>query len=134
MKKILIFIGAVILLAGAFLVYCYFTPMIMIGVSRPASNAESYVCSPMLVLSEKLGLPLPPKKRAQIIEFAEKTDAMNREFYETYIRPVRIDAAVEVVNAQTIVTYSGTVTEKNGRTVPYEKQLVFDFVLTKDIR
>lgn len=135
MKKLLSIVGAVVLLAGGFLTYCYFTPVISIAVSRPVDqNAESYVCRPMLALSEKLGLPLPPSKREQIRDFAEKTDAVDRELHEDYARPVKIDVAVEAAGGRTIVTYTGTVTEKSGGTAPYEKRLVFDFVLTKDIR
>lgn len=122
------------LLLGGFILYSYLTPDIRIAVSKQAgSNAESYVQMPMISESTKFGLPLPKKTMAQMKVFWQKNDAAISKIHEAYIMPIRINTTVEATGRQTVVTYSGTVTDKSGKPMEYCEQLVFDFVLTEKI-
>lgn len=47
---------------------------------------------------------------------------------------MNVNAGVEIVNGQTVVTYVGTATDAEGKTVEINERLVFDFVLTEDIK
>lgn len=137
MKRVLISVAAIVVLIGAFFTYSYFTPVINISIGKPVDpNAESYTQHVMIGGSTKYNLPMPEKTKARMKEFAEATHAVVLELHENYDQrqPMQIKAAVEVTGGQTIVTYSGFITdEKSGKPVLYNKELVFDYVLTKDI-
>lgn len=135
-KKTFIAVWAAVtaaLLIGGFALYSYLTPVIEFAVGKPSDpNAESFAQTVMVAYGAKPGLPVPPHIQENLNEFGRVNSAALTELRENYTTPMRIEASVEVAGNQTIVTYSGVATDKNGDTVPYEKVLTFDFILTRE--
>lgn len=130
-KRLLIVFIVVVLLAGAFVIYSYLTPDIQIAVGT--QSGENYIGQPLIAWGTKYNLPLPAKDKEHIIEFGEKTLEVTENLQQNYVKPIQVKASVEIVDGQTIVAYSGTVTEKDGKTEPYEEQLIFDYIITQSI-
>jgi 3-methyladenine DNA glycosylase AlkC len=76
---------------------------------------------------------LPKSFTKNLNEFGKKNQEVFLEYTEQYKKPMNVHAKIEIKNGQTVVTYYGTVTAKDGQTEEYNKQLVFDFILTKKI-
>ena len=128
----MILVSAAILACG-FLLYSYLTPVIRFAISkRTDPNAGSYAQMVTVGCSTKLGLPVPPNVQKNLAAFGAANAEALAALRERYTSPMQINASVEVVDRQTIVTYSGTATDKNNGMVPYEKVLRFDFVLTEE--
>lgn len=133
-NKLLIAIPAVVIILAALIIFFLYTPDISIAVSKPADpQTKSYVCTPMLAVSARFGLPLPSGIKKQITEFTERTNAAAQEIRDNCGKPMKTNASVKLDGGMTVVTYYGTTSGENGAEVPYDNKLVFDFVLTKDI-
>ena len=134
MKKILLIAGIPVAVL-IFIAYCWLTPVITVSVGRSSNpETESYINCPMVSYSEKLGIPMPSFIKERIVDFTESNTDVFMSLHDNYNQPIRVDSKVELTDKQTIVTYKGTVTDSDGIEQPYEKQLVFDYIITKDIR
>ncbi len=137
MKKnrfiIIAVIFAVIVLFGVVGVYSYYTPAITLNLGSPVdADTDFYTETVSFAYSTKFGFPVPEKLKENFTEFAEKNEEVQKEIVK-FAKPTNIHVKVEIKNDQTLVTYSGTATALDGKTVNYNKQLTFDFILTKNI-
>ena len=75
---------------------------------------------------------ISPEVYDNIKEFAEETARVDEELH-TFQKPIDITCEVVIQGNQTIVTYEGTATNRDGVTENIYEQLVFDFIITEDI-
>lgn len=136
-KKIII-IAAVVLVISvvgfiSYTVWDYYTPHYQIVKSKPVNEqTDFYLESFSIGCSSNTEEPADSLKKS--LEISDTCVNKHAEFVSLYTAPTHITAQCEVKNGKTIVTYSGTATNKSdGKTVDVNEQLVFDFVLTKDI-
>ena len=135
MKKLIIIIISCLLIALAiFGVYKYwYIPEycdIRIGISKPVEETDKYWENYFVSWSN-----FPESKNAMLTELVETNNDYRLAFFEEHKEDkfhLTVDVAIE--NGQTIITYSGTITDsETGETENYKKDLVFDFILTEEI-
>lgn len=140
-KKIIIVVTVVLaicLACGAvYTVWAYNNPYCQIVKAVP-EDADSDFYTERISVGDSPRLNFqndyPESWKSKRNKFVDDNQAEFLRFEQLYTAPTRITAQCEVKNGKTIVTYSGTATNKSdGKTVDVNEQLVFDFVLTKDI-
>ena len=74
------------------------------------------------------------KQEEQLTEMYNKIDVVQKEISTEFVAPTHIEVEVEFEDGKTIITYSGKATEKDSNTeIDYNKEIVFDFILTKEV-
>lgn len=135
MKKGFIIIIACVLAISLFAAgYLIIFPKICdisIMITKPVdANEKHYHESFMLAFGY-----MPKSKQALANTLSDTNGEYLLAFWEEHKEDsyhIEIDVSVE--NGQTIIVYSGTITDgETGETQPYEKKFVHDFVITKDI-
>lgn len=103
---------------------------ISIGISVPVNPDGQYLEDFILIYNH-----IPESKIPQLEELSDTKNDFRMNFFDEHKEDdyhIEIDFTFE--NGKTIVTYEGTITDKEtGETVPFEKEFVHDFILTKDI-
>lgn len=112
--------------------YFYYKPPIEI-VSIEIEDENLYFNTPSYGIEYKSVFGVSPTITKQLEEFATETERVFVDLH-TFSAPMNVNAGVEIVNGQTVVTYVGTATDAEGKTVEINERLVFDFVLTEDIK
>ncbi|HZK21733.1 MAG TPA: hypothetical protein VFC76_05590 [Oscillospiraceae bacterium] len=124
---------AVIIVLGTSL-YFYYRPYVAFISMKPSDPiGSSYTELVSVADTYKSERFLPKSFTKNLNEFGKKNQEVFLEYTEQYKKPMNVHAKIEIKNGQTVVTYYGTVTAKDGQTEEYNKQLVFDFILTKKI-
>lgn len=131
-KKIIIAIVAVLVLVSSVAIYFTTKSDFVIGIGKPVDlSMPMYVEHVMVGYGNKVPTE---KQEEQLTEFSKQIEATQLEIATEYIAPTHIEVEVEFENGKTIVTYSGKATEKaTNNEIDYNKELVFDFILTKEI-
>lgn len=133
-KKILLGVLLVVVIVGVYAVYSYLTPIISIRISRPLQeHTDNYAQEALLASSTKMGLPMPPKTEERLLEFYAANQSFILELHENYTTPMQINASVAISDGKTVLRYYGQATDKNGEYLPYEREQVFEYILTTDI-
>ena len=130
-KKIIIAIVAVVVLVSSVAIYFTTKSDFVINIAKPVDlSTQKY--SEQIILS--WGKAPSEKEEAYLTEFSKQIEATQLEIATEYIAPTHIEVEVEFESGKTIVTYSGKATEKDSSTeIDYNKELVFDFILTKEV-
>ncbi len=130
-KKIIIAIVAVVVLVSSVAIYFTTKSDFVINIAKPVDlSTQKY--SEQIILS--WGKTPSEKEEEYLTEFSKQIEATQLEIATEYIAPTHIEVEVEFEGGKTIVTYSGKATEKDSNTeIDYNKELVFDFILTKEV-
>ena len=130
-KKIIIAIVAVVVLVSSVAIYFTTKSDFVINIAKPVDlSTQKY--SEQIILS--WGKVPSEKEEEYLTEFSKQIEATQLEIATEYIAPTHIEVEVEFEGGKTIVTYSGKATEKDSNTeIDYNKELVFDFILTKEV-
>ena len=130
-KKIIIAIVVVVVLISSVAIYFTTKSDFVINIAKPVDlSTQKY--SEQIILS--WGKAPSEKEEEYLAEFSKQIEATQLEIATEYIAPTHIEVEVEFEGGKTIVTYSGKATEKDSNTeIDYNKELVFDFILTKEV-
>ena len=130
-KKIIIAIVAVVVLVSSVAIYFTTKSDFVINIAKPVDlSTQKY--SEQIILS--WGKAPSEKEEEYLTEFSKQIEATQLEIATEYIAPTHIEVEVEFEGGKTIVTYSGKATEKDSNAeIDYNKELVFDFILTKEV-
>ena len=130
-KKIIIAIVAVVVLISSVAIYFTTKSDFVINIAKPVDlSTQKY--SEQIILS--WGKAPSEKEEEYLTEFSKQIEATQLEIATEYIAPTHIEVEVEFEGGKTIVTYSGKATEKDSNAeIDYNKELVFDFILTKEV-
>lgn len=138
MKKGLIILLCSILITaigfGGYVTWAYNNPKQM-SFSKGTPNDKStdlYREDYFLGWSYRLWFKTTPEGvHNKIAEVDDKLSEVRKDISDSYTAPMHITANGKVENGKTIFIFSGTATQKSdGKTVEYNKEIVFDFVLT----
>ena len=130
-KRIIIAILVTVVLVSSVAIYFTTKSDFVINIAKPVDlSTQKY--SEQIILS--WGKAPSEKEEAYLTEFSKQIEATQLEIATEYIAPTHIEVEVEFEGGKTIVTYSGKATEKDSNTeIDYNKELVFDFILTKEV-
>ncbi len=133
-KKIIIilsiFLMGILTFAGV-QYYIYMNPTLEFFILRSGSkNGDYYV--EFLSLTDSSPYLLPPHLTEQMNEYAELNQEVMDEIY-SHQKPLNISVDVKFENNKTYVTYYGIVTGEDGEKIDYNRELVFDFVITDNL-
>lgn len=130
-KKIIIAIVVVVVLISSVAIYFTTKSDFVINIAKPVDlSTQKY--SEQIILS--WGKAPSEKEEEYLTEFSKQIETTQLEIATEYIAPTHIEVEVEFEGGKTIVTYSGKATEKDSNTeIDYNKELVFDFILTKEV-
>ena len=86
-------------------------------------------------LTQKLGYIPNNDEIALFLEIdVKQIEEAQTEISTELVAPTHIEVEVAFEDGKTIITYSGKATEKATNTeIDYNKELVFDFILTKEV-
>ena len=132
MKKIIIgLITAVIVFVVAYAVILTACWDLEMHISQPVDRSGSY--HEPIIISGGIFATAQAKENAS--DFSKKCGDFFLEFYEEHKEDeYKLDTYVTFEDGKTIVTYKGTITDKEtGVTSPYEEKLVFDYIFTKKV-
>ena len=134
MKKFLIIFVIIAVVVSSIFVLVYNSPDVFIGISKPVdANAPMYVQSVVVGGNGRLNLPVPEYIKDRLNEIYTKAHATETEIYEKF-ETAHIEIEIVIESGKTIVHYSGAgVNKETNATEEYNKELVFDFVATKNI-
>lgn len=79
---------------------------------------------------------MPENKIYMVEELTKTKNDFRTDFYNEHKEDdYHIEIDIKVENSKTIVTYTGTITNsKTNATEPFEKEIVHDFILTKNVQ
>lgn len=129
-KVIAIFLVATIVIIGGYNLLMPRLADISIGVLRGTSTTGKYMESVMLVYAFA-----PQRYQDEMDDFSTTCGDFHVAFMEEHKDDnYNIKADVKIENKQTIVTYTGTITDgETGIEEPFEKKFIFDYVFTEDV-
>lgn len=141
-KIIIITLALLLVCTLSYSVWAYYNPVCELGKGTPADReSDFYIENYMVSYGQRTKLlfisddSFPEK-------FRENVNKLNNDITEEYVRqtkdyiaPTNIKISGRIEDGKTIISYKGTVTNKSdGKTVDFSKELVFDFVITKEIQ
>ena len=128
---IVIVVAFALVIGGYFFIYLPNYYDIKIGISTPVEADEQYLEDFIIHYSH-----IPENKIPLAEELTDTKNDFRKNFYDEHKEDnyhIEIEFAFE--KGQTIVTYTGTITDKDtGIEKPFEKEFVHDFILTKDVQ
>lgn len=130
-KIILSMLLAVALIAvGYNFIYLPYYCNIEFHISKPANYNDSYFCMPIITYNHMSG-----SKRPQSEEISKTCEAFTRKFLEEHQGgEYKIDTEINIEKGQTHIIYKGFITNnETGIEEPFEKEFVFDFILTREV-
>lgn len=141
MKKKAIIAAVILIVIGSvasFFVYSYFNPKIEILVGGTVEKKDWYFESVVFAKKEKFGMPIPDKTMEHYKDFTSEviklTAEVEKDLIENYAQDFKVKAYYEEKDGKTIFSYAGTATTKDGEPVEYKKELVFDYIISKDTK
>lgn len=130
-KKIIIAIVVVVVLISSVAIYFTTKPDITIGIGKPV-DLSTPMYTEQIMLS--YGKEPTEKQKQQLTKMCDEIEVAQKEISTEFIAPTHIEVEVEFEDGKTIITYSGKATEKaTNNEIDYNEELVFDFILTKEI-
>ncbi len=130
-KKIVIIVVALAVLISSVAIYFTTKSDVVIGIAKPV-DLSTPMYTEQIILS--FGKELSDKQEQHLTEMAAKIEEAQIEISTELVAPTHIEVEVEFEDGKTIITYSGKATEKATNTeIDYNKELVFDFILTKEV-
>lgn len=130
-KKIIIAIVVVVVLISSVSIYLTTKSDFVIGIGKPVDSSTSMYNEHIII---SWGKEPSEKEKEYLTQFTNGTEAIEKEILSNYIAPTHIEVEVEFEDGKTIITYSGKATEKaTNNEIDYNKELVFDFILTKEV-
>lgn len=126
-----IVVAIAIVIGGYYFIYLPNYNDIVIGISTPVEDDGQYLEDFIIHYSH-----IPKNKIPLAEELTDTKNDFRKNFYDEHKEDnyhIEIEFAFE--KGQTIVTYTGTITDKEtGIEEPFEKDFVHDFILTKDVQ
>lgn len=107
--------------------YCSYHPYIKIGIGGGHGMEQIHI-----VLSTSFNIPLAKEIDENLKEVIMWNDKVVTELMDDTMEPRDIRVSGEVVDEKTILRYEGYYTTKDGQTLEYFEEKVFDFVLVSD--
>lgn len=130
-KRIGILLAAALLvLAGGYWAYWAYHPHIRL-LRGTGSSGDSYWETVVVAHAPHRGIPVARSVEEKMWEIGRWSDTVQTDLYN-YGHPRHITVSGEVAGGRTTLRYQGTVTTKDGRTVDYRNEQVFDFVLVPE--
>lgn len=130
-KRIIIVVLVAVVLVSSVAIYFTTKSDFVINIAKPVDLSTTKYTE-QIILS--WGKEPSEKEEEYLTEFSKQIEATQLEIANDYIAPTHIEVEVEFEGGKTIVTYSGKATEKATNTeIDYNKELVFDFILTKEV-
>ena len=126
-----IVVAIAIVIGGYYFIYLPNYNDIVIGISTPVEDDGQYLEDFIIHYSH-----MPENKIPLVEELTNTKNDFRMSFYEEHKDDeYHIEIEFAFKNGKTIVTYKGTITDaKTGIEKPFEKEFVYDFILTKDIQ
>ncbi len=130
-KKIIIAVVLVVVAVSSVAIYFTTKSDFVINIAKPVDlSTPKY--TEQIILS--WGKDPSEKEEKYLTEFSKAIESTQLEIATEYIAPTHIEVDVAFEDGKTIVTYSGKATKKDtSELVDYNKELVFDFILTKEV-
>ena len=126
-----IVVAIAIVIGGYYFIYLPNYNDIVIGISTPVEDDGQYLEDFIIHYSH-----IPENKIPLAEELTDTKNDFRKNFYDEHKEDnyhIEIEFAFE--KGQTIVTYTGTITDKEtGIEEPFEKEFVHDFILTKNVQ
>lgn len=139
--KLIICILAVLLVCGStYMIWAYNNPECILAKGTPVGNNDSntsfYCENYMIAFSARKPFENLPKSFSEKLDICgDKMLEKQSELHEKYDAPADIKVSCKIDGEKTVITYSGTATDKSsGKTVDVNEEIVFDFILTKNIQ
>ena len=130
-KRIIIAVLVAVVLVSSVAIYFATKSDVVIGISKPV-DLSTQMYTEQIILS--FGKELSDKQEQQLTEMVDKIEVAQKEISTEFVAPTHIEIEVEFEDGKTIITYSGKATEKaTNSEIDYNKELVFDFILTKEV-
>ena len=130
--KIISLVIAGVVLISSVAIYFSSKSDFSISIGKPVDST-----TPMYVENIRISYNEEPSERDKenLTQFVGGIETIEKEINSNYIAPTHIEATVEFEDGKTIIRYNGTATEKDtSKEVEYNKEIVFDFILTKDLK
>lgn len=129
-KVIAIFLVVAMVLIGAYNLLLPKLADISISVLKGSSTSGKYFEGVMLIYGF-----VPHRYKDEMDDFSTTCGDFRVAFMEEHKDDdYNIKADVKIENKQTIVTYTGTITDgETGIEEPFEKKFIFDYVFTEDV-
>lgn len=130
-KKIIITVVAMVVLISSVAIYFATKSDVVIGIAKPV-DLSTQMYTEQIILS--FGKELTDKKEKQLTEMVDEIEKAQIEISTELVAPTHIEVEVEFEDGKTIITYSGKATQKaTNNKIDYKKELVFDFILTREV-
>ena len=124
-------IAVAIVISGYYFIYLPNYYDIKIGISAPIEADGQYLEDFMISYDH-----MPENKVPLAEELTNTKNEFRLDFYNKHKEDdYHIEIEFSFENGKTIVTYTGTITDKEtGIEEPFEKEFVHDFILTKEVQ
>ena len=130
-KKIIITVVVMVVLISSVAIYFATKSDVVIGIAKPV-DLSTQMYTEQIILS--FGKELTDKQEKQLTEMVDEIEKAQIEISTELVAPTHIEIEVEFEDGKTIITYSGKATQKaTNNKIDYKKELVFDFILTREV-
>ena len=126
-----VILSITLIFAGYYLIYVPYVCDITLSIAKPMNAKEHYFQD--IILSYTY---MPANKNLLAEEITSNHQEFKKDFYEEHEEDeFHIEIDIKVGKGKTTITYEGTITDgKTGIKKPFKKEVVYDFILTKDIQ
>ncbi len=126
-----VIVALFLVVGGYFLIYLPNYYDIVVGITKPVEDDGQYLEDFIIHYSH-----MPENKVPLAEELTNTKNDFRKNFYDEHKEDdYHIEIEFSFEKGKTIVTYKGTITDKEtGVKEPFEKEFVYDFILTKKVQ
>ena len=125
---ILFFIG----LWSAREIYGYYNPNVIISY-RVEEKEDLYLSMPSYAIEARSKFGYANRYNEEMKDWWTATNEVEVWLRTELKKPINVTSNVEIVDGKTVITYKGTALSLENETISIDKQIVMDFVVSKNI-
>ena len=113
-------------------IYGYYNPNVIISY-RVEEKEELYLSMPSYAIEARSKLGYANRYNEEMKDWWTATNEVEVWLRTELKKPINVTSNVEIVDGKTVITYKGTALSLENETISIDKQIVMDFVVSKNI-
>ena len=113
-------------------IYGYYNPNVIISY-RVEEKEDLYLSMPSYAIEARSKFGYANRYNEEMKDWWTATNEVEVWLRTDLKKPINVTSNVEIVDGKTVITYKGTALSLENETISIDKQIVMDFVVSKNI-
>lgn len=113
-------------------IYGYYNPNVIISY-RVEEKEDLYLSMPSYAIEARSKFGYANRYNEEMKDWWTATNEVEVWLRTELKKPINVTSNVEIVDGKTVITYKGTALSLENETISIDKQIVMDFVVSKNI-